>query len=113
MAIVVKWRRDGEYFAGKELGDNCGHWTKHQKRAMRFASQREFLLYEKKVFNLSNGEEWGENMIRFVRLTPKKRNDAQDKLLEIAGLYNQWANGRRVSATKTLGAIGEALGKPF
>ena len=73
MAIVVKWRADGEYL---EYADGPWiEWTPELSRAKRFADQSEFRRWLKAAgLKLrSSAPEWWSGL-RFVRLVPRKRH---------------------------------------
>lgn len=77
MAIVVKWRQDGEYVSGIHVGYGVSgiEWTERQSEARRFANQREFREWTARAGLLPRNQApgWWER-IAYVRLVPRKRN---------------------------------------
>lgn len=77
MAIVVKWRQDGEYVSGIHVGYGVPgiEWTERQSEARRFANQREFREWTASAGLLLRNQApgwWAR--IAFVRLIHRKRN---------------------------------------
>lgn len=72
MAVVVKWKSDGDYLRGFSLPeDGRGlHWTSHRRRALRFESQAQ----AKRIIRDHVGHyQYTSEEVAFVRLVPKRQ----------------------------------------
>jgi hypothetical protein len=70
--LVVRWRHDGEYFAGA-VDEWEANWQPAQKSAMRFGSVAEFREYIELWFKTPVEDIWPLSDLRFVRLVPRRQ----------------------------------------
>ena len=72
MAIVVKWKADGQYFKRVNAVGEC-EWTDSREDAKRFGCQCEFSRFHREKFGYGWSAAWGAS-ISFIRLVPRKRH---------------------------------------
>lgn len=75
MAVVLKWKRDGQYLS-RLVSDEDGSeaaWDTKRSKAMRFSSQAQ--LRRRVSEHFGGWPEWWDGQFSFVRLVSKRRAD--------------------------------------